>query len=119
MTRKSAVQTPEVPGTDLDYRPRDYFSAAGLNIPLLSAIAGETRRQSVRGLIDGSNPIPDFYFINDGSVCLLRPITEAAKAWVDDHVCLDKWQSASSVAIEHRYVIDILKGIVADGLVVA
>lgn len=62
---------------------------------------------------------PDFYFINGGSVGLLRPITAAAKAWVDDHVCLDEWQSARSVAIEHRYVVDILQGIANDGLVVA
>jgi len=184
MTRKSAVQTSEVPGIGLDCRPRDYFWAAGLKIPLLSGIAGETRRQWVRELVEAGRPVPDgldapvldeevisanppitrrnyrslpcpfmftahknaaqpfgqlvgdidhtevgrddkapagpdFYFFNGGSVCLLRPITEAAKAWVDDCVCLDEWQSANSVAIEHRYVVDILRGIANDGLVVA
>jgi hypothetical protein len=58
MNRRSAVQVPEVPGIDLDYRPRNYFWAADLKIPLLSDIAGETRRQLVRGLIEAGNPIP-------------------------------------------------------------
>ena len=52
MSRKSAVQVSKVPGIDLDYRPRNYFWAANLKIPLLSGIAGETRRQLVRGLIE-------------------------------------------------------------------
>ena len=58
MNRKPAVQVSEVSGIDLDYRPRDYFWAAGLKIPLLSGIAGETRRQLVRGLIEAGNPVP-------------------------------------------------------------
>jgi hypothetical protein len=58
MDRKPVVQVPEIPGIDLDYRPRDYFWAAGLKMPLLSGIAGETRRQLVRGLIEAGNPIP-------------------------------------------------------------
>src|ERR1022692_2867015 len=58
MNRKSAVQVPKVPGIDLDYRPRNYFWAADLKIPLLSDIAGETRRQLVRGFIEAGNPIP-------------------------------------------------------------
>jgi hypothetical protein len=41
MDCKPAVQVSEVPGIDLDYRPRDYFWAAGLKIPLLSGIAGD------------------------------------------------------------------------------
>jgi hypothetical protein len=58
MNRKPAVHVPEVPGIDLDYRPRNYFLAADLNISLLSGIAGETRRQLIRGLIEEGNPIP-------------------------------------------------------------
>jgi hypothetical protein len=59
MTKHVTANVPEVPGIDLDYRPRDYFWAAGLKIPLLSGIGGETRRQWVRGLIQAGNPIPD------------------------------------------------------------
>jgi hypothetical protein len=59
MDRKPANEIPEAPGIDLDCRPRDYFWAAGLKIPLLSGIAGETRRQLVRALLDWDTPIPD------------------------------------------------------------
>jgi hypothetical protein len=65
----------------------------------------------------------DFTLINDGagaSVQLLRPITDDAKAWVDDHIGRDNgfqpyWPT---VVIETRYVLDIVHGIQADGLVV-
>jgi hypothetical protein len=59
MNRKPAVQVPEVPGIDLDYRPRDYFWAADLKIPLLSGIAGKTRRQLVGELVKAGRPVPD------------------------------------------------------------
>ncbi len=59
MDRKPAVKVSEVPGIDLDYRPRDYFWAADLKVPLLSGIAGETRRQLVRQLVRAGKPVPD------------------------------------------------------------
>jgi hypothetical protein len=59
MDRKPANGVPEVPGIDLDYRPRDYFFAADLKIPLFSGIAGETRRRLVRELIGAGRPVPD------------------------------------------------------------
>src|SRR6266581_7103472 len=59
MNRKPAVQVPDVPGIDLDYRPRDYFWAAGLKVLLPSSIAGETRRQMVRALVEAGSPVPD------------------------------------------------------------
>jgi hypothetical protein len=55
---RKPVTVPEAPGIDLDYRPRDYFWAAGLKIPLLSGIAGEASRQLVSSLIEAGNPIP-------------------------------------------------------------
>src|SRR6266542_2636746 len=58
MNRKPAVQVPEVPGIDLDYRPRDYFWAARLKIPLPSSIAGATRREIFRALIKAGSPVP-------------------------------------------------------------
>jgi hypothetical protein len=51
------VKVPEVSGIDLDYRPRDYFWVARLKISLLSGIAGETRRQLVRELVE-AGPFP-------------------------------------------------------------
>jgi hypothetical protein len=59
MGSKPAVQVSEGSGIDLDYRPRNYFFAADLKIPLLSGIAGETRRQLVRKLVEAGRPVPD------------------------------------------------------------
>ena len=56
---KSPVHVPEVPGIDLDYRPRNYFWAADLKVPLTSDIDGETRRQMVRALVEAGSPVPD------------------------------------------------------------
>lgn len=58
MSRKTAVQVSELSGIDLEFRPRDYFWAADLKIPLLSGIGGETRRKLVGELVTGGNPIP-------------------------------------------------------------
>ena len=58
MNRKTAVQVPEFAGIDLEFQPRDYFWAISLKIPLLSGIAGETRRQMVGELVTGGKPIP-------------------------------------------------------------
>src|SRR5664279_1208844 len=49
----------QIPGIDLDYRSRSYFWAADLNVPLISSIAGETRRQLVRVMLESDAPIPD------------------------------------------------------------
>ena len=38
MNGKSVVHVPEVPGIDLDYRPRNYFWAADLKVPLTSGM---------------------------------------------------------------------------------
>jgi hypothetical protein len=59
MNGKSLVQVPEVPGIDLAYRPRNYFWAADLKVPLPSSIVGETRRQLVRALVERDAPIPE------------------------------------------------------------
>jgi hypothetical protein len=53
------VQVPEVSGIDLAYRPRNYFRAADLKVPLTPSIAGESRRQLVRALMEWDAPIPD------------------------------------------------------------
>jgi hypothetical protein len=44
---------------DFDYRPHNYFWAAELKVSLPSSIAGETRRQMVRALVERDAPIPD------------------------------------------------------------
>lgn len=71
----------------------------------------------------GPHPAPqvnDFAFANHGSLCILTPLSDAGKTWVDLHLIDEAaltW--AGGVVIEPRYVEPIVSAIVADGLLVA
>lgn len=60
----------------------------------------------------------DFDFSNHGSICLLNPLTPAAKAWAEEHLPDDALTLGAAIVIEPRYVEPILDGIEADGLTV-
>src|SRR6266487_3176639 len=59
MDRKPAVHVLEVPGIDLDYRPRDYFWALDTNVLLPSGISGEARRKLFRARIEAGSTVYD------------------------------------------------------------
>jgi len=59
---------------------------------------------------------PDFEVQDEGSICLLRPLTDAAKTWVGEHIPDDAQWFGNAVAVEHRFIEPIVVGIVADGL---
>jgi len=50
------------------------------------------------------------------SVYLLRPISSAASEWTEEHLPPDAMSFAGGVAIEWRYLNDILFGMESDGL---
>jgi hypothetical protein len=64
---------------------------------------------------------PDFSVTVDaGSIFLLIPHSESARAWIEQNIGRDNgfqpwWPT---VVIEHRYITDIVAGIRAEGLVV-
>lgn len=58
----------------------------------------------------------DFTLSGGGTIYLLRPQTEAARDWVDTYLPDDAQWLGGAVAIEHRYVDDIVEGFTADGL---
>jgi hypothetical protein len=51
------------------------------------------------------------------SVFILTPQSVAAHEWADEHLPAAT-EFGGGVAVEHRYVVDILDGIVDDGLAV-
>ncbi len=59
---------------------------------------------------------PDLEFHNHGSVVTLQPLTDAGREWVNEKISLDDWQSPSNIAIEPRYVADLVEGAKDDGL---
>jgi hypothetical protein len=61
----------------------------------------------------------DFDIVNGGSVFLLIPNTEAAEAWVAEHIPADAQTLGKGIAVEHNYIAEILHGIRGDGLTFA
>ena len=66
----------------------------------------------------GSSPTPDFFCENHGSIFLLRPISPAAFAWIEEHLPPDRVTFGNAVAVDHRCIWAIIVGIQDDGLVV-
>lgn len=60
----------------------------------------------------------DFTVQNEGSIFLLRPLTEAARDWVAEHIPADAQTFGDAIVIEHRYIGDIVDGAQRDGLTV-
>ena len=61
----------------------------------------------------------DFTFDNHFSICLLHPLTDAARAWVEENIGADNGYQPQwpSVLLEPRYCGDVLAGIAESGLV--
>ena len=59
----------------------------------------------------------DFVTQDHGSIVLLKPLSEAGKIWIDEHIGqgdeVQYW--GDSVVVEPRYIRDIIDGIEADG----
>jgi hypothetical protein len=62
---------------------------------------------------------PDFLVENHGTIFLLQPLTPAANSWIEENLPADHMTFGGAVVIEHRFVVDIIRGAIADGLVVS
>jgi len=61
----------------------------------------------------------DIYVENHGSIIAIQPASEAAKAWVDEHVSHEGWQWLGPwLCAEPRQATDLLDGAVGAGLTV-
>jgi hypothetical protein len=62
---------------------------------------------------------PDFLVENHNSIFLLRPLSDAARNWVEEHIGQDNGYQPyfPTVVIDHSYISDIVVGIQNDGLV--
>lgn len=58
----------------------------------------------------------DFEVQNEGSIFLLRPLSDEAFQWIEDHIGEEAQFFGNAVAVEHRYIADIVDGIISDGL---
>jgi hypothetical protein len=61
----------------------------------------------------------DFGFTFDGSVCLLRPESDAAREWCDEHLFPGEYSTfGESIVVETNYMPGLIDGIHADGLTI-
>jgi hypothetical protein len=63
----------------------------------------------------------DFTLIGEGpmtSVYLLRPNSPEAEQWIEEHIPDDAPTMGNAIAVEHRFIADIVEGIEGDGLTV-
>jgi len=55
---------------------------------------------------------------NHGSIFLVRPVSSAAQNWLDENVSDDAQYFGNALAVEHRYISDLVEGMKLDGLAV-
>lgn len=83
----------------------------------------KTGAQKERPLKTANSPAankPQFELENHGSLFLLRPLTSAAKEWMQEHLPVGSPETqfwGDAIVIEPRYVAPIVDGIIGDGLV--
>jgi hypothetical protein len=64
----------------------------------------------------GSSPTPDFLVENHGTIFLLQPLTPAANSWVEHNLPEDRMTFGGAVCVEHRFIREIVAGILRDHL---
>ena len=58
----------------------------------------------------------DFQIADQGTIILIRPLTEAACQWLDENVVAEPWQWVDgALAVEPRLARDLVAEIVAAG----
>lgn len=61
--------------------------------------------------------VVDVEVSGSGTMYLVTPLTDAAKQWVEENVPLESWQwLGRSFGVEHRYIGNLVEGMLGDGL---
>ena len=58
----------------------------------------------------------DVHISDEGNIFLFQLLTDAARAWVAEHVPDDALYFGRSLVVEHHYAGDLAASMVADGL---
>lgn len=61
-------------------------------------------------------PVVDVLFENHGSICILQPLTEDGRVWIEANVQSDRMFYGGGLVVEPRYVDVIVNGMINDGL---
>lgn len=60
----------------------------------------------------------DFEIVNGGSVSLIIPLTREGRRWLDDSIGEDALYLGQGLAVEARYLGQIVEGIILSGLTI-
>lgn len=60
----------------------------------------------------------DVAISGSGTIYLFHLLTDAARAWVDEHVSAERQMLGRGLAVEHRYAAALAAGMQADGLTI-
>jgi hypothetical protein len=58
----------------------------------------------------------DIWILPQGTLTLVRPITQRASEWIRQHVQDDSQWFGPALVIEHHYLANLLNGMIEDGL---
>jgi hypothetical protein len=77
-----------------------------------------TTRQDLETLILAWLPQPAFDFLvrDEGSIFVFTPCTDAAHAWVEEHITEDAPRWGRGIVVEHRYISGVVNMARRDGL---
>ena len=60
----------------------------------------------------------DFSVNNQGNIFLLTAKSEAGQEWIAEYIGGDVQMFGDAIVVDHRYISDIVQGIMEDGLTV-
>jgi len=69
-------------------------------------VAAVTNRDAGAQSAKGEAAMIDFELSGGGTVYLLRPVSRAAHAWVEEHLPPDAAWWCGAVVVEHRHIVD-------------
>jgi hypothetical protein len=58
----------------------------------------------------------DIWILAQGTLSLVRPLTQTASEWISEHVQDDSQWFGPAVLVEHHYLADLLNRMIEDGL---
>jgi len=67
----------------------------------------------------GSACKTDIWILAQGTLALVRPLTQRASEWISEHVQDDSRWFGPALLVEHYYLADLLNRMIEDGLHVA
>jgi hypothetical protein len=61
----------------------------------------------------------DIRISNQGSIFMVYPLSDAGTEWLDEHIGEESTWFGGGLAVEHRYIEDLVEGMQGDGLTVS